>query len=411
MKQSTLFTRTRKEAPKEEESRNAQFLIRAGYINKHMAGVYEFLPLGLRSLEKIINVIRKHMVKLGGQEVLLSGIQNPSVWEKTGRWDSAGDVWLKSQVAGGDVGFGWTHEEPISHMMTHHIHSHKDLPSLVFQFQTKFRNEKRAKSGILRTREFIMKDLYSFSSSKEEHDVIYEKIAVAYEDIFKELGLGDQTYRTFASGGDFSKFSHEFQTVCDVGEDTIYIDEEKNIAINEEVYSDEVCGELGVSKENLKEKKASEVGNIFTLGHKFSKAEGLLFDTESGESQPVFMGSYGIGPARLLGVITELYADDQGIVFPQGVAPFHTHILVLDPGSLTKAEKIYNKFTDSGIEVLFDDREVSPGEKFAEADLIGIPNRVIISSKTKDGEVEFVDRVTKETLNLPIDKYIELWKD
>lgn len=393
MKQSQLFTKTRKDTPKDEASKNAQLLIRAGYIFKEMAGVYTFLPLGWRVMNNIIKIIREEMNAIGGQELFMTALQNPSVWEKSGRWDdNVIDVWFKTKTAKGtDVGLGNTHEEALTNIMTSYIASHNDLPVYAYQFQTKFRNELRARSGIIRTREFIMKDLYSFSCSMEEHDAFYEKAKEAYMKIFNRSGIGAETFLTFASGGSFSKYSHEFQALCDSGEDTIYIDQKKKIAINKEAYNDEVIKDLDIKKEDLIEKRAIEVGNIFPLGTKFSDAFDLMYKGKDGKSNPVIMGSYGIGPGRLMGTIVELLADDRGLVWPESVAPFKVHLISL--GKDKEAEKIYVDLQKNGIEVLFDDRDITAGNKFADADLIGIPYRVVISDKSlKAGGVEVKKR-------------------
>jgi len=252
MRQSQLFTKTRKEAPSDEVAKNAELLIRAGYIHKEMAGVYDFLPLGLRVLNNIVRIIREEMDALGAAELFMAALQDPEVWKASGRWsDEVVDNWFKTKVKnGGDAGLGFTHEEPLVRIMTGHIHSYKDLPRLAYQFQTKFRNEARAKSGILRGREFLMKDLYSFARTAEEHHELYERVKAAYVRIFERLGIGEQTYITFASGGTFSKYSHEFQTVCEAGEDLIYVDDEKRLAVNREVLTDEVLRDLGLRRES-----------------------------------------------------------------------------------------------------------------------------------------------------------------
>lgn len=399
MRQSQLFTKTRKEAPKDEVSKNAQLLIRAGFIHKEMAGVYDLLPLGLRTFEKVVGVVREEMNAIGGVELHLSALQNPETWEKTNRWDDASvDVWFKTALkAGSEVGLGFTHEEPLTALMREHIASHKDLPRAVYQFQTKFRNEERAKSGLMRTREFVMKDMYSFAKDEAEHAVFYEKAAGAYERIFQRVGIGGATYKTFASGGSFSKYSHEFQTVCEAGEDTVYIHKEKKIAINKEVFTDEVKAELGI-QDGFEEASAVEVGNIFTLGTRFSDALGLSYKDESGKSVPVFMGSYGIGPARLMATVVETLSDARGIVWPPEIAPFAVHLVSITGGNadiVAEADKLYDLLRESGIDVLYDDRDVRAGEKFADSDLIGIPIRVIISEKTiAEGGVEVVVRAS-----------------
>jgi prolyl-tRNA synthetase len=413
MKQSQLFTRTRKEAPKDEVSKNAQLLIRAGYIHKEMAGVYALLPLGLRVFNNILKVIREEMNAIGGQEITMTALQSPKVWEQTGRWsDEVIDVWFKTALKdGAEVGLAVTHEEPLTALMTEYIQSHKDLPAYVYQFQTKFRNETRAKSGIMRTREFVMKDMYSFSKSEEEFKIFYEKCAVAYKNIFERAGLGNHTFRTFASGGSFSKFSDEFQTICDAGEDTIYVHRAKNIAVNKEVYNEETLKELGVTKEEFDEVKAVEVGNIFPLGTRFSDALNLQYKDEAGNNIPVIMGSYGIGPARLMGTIVEVLSDDKGIVWPKEVAPFSVHLVSLAGDNIDvkkEADRMYELLVENRIEVLYDDREVRAGEKFADSDLIGIPIRMIISEKTMAaGNVEIINRNDASVQRIAESKIVE----
>ncbi|OGG49076.1 prolyl-tRNA synthetase [Candidatus Kaiserbacteria bacterium RIFCSPLOWO2_12_FULL_52_8] len=408
MRQSKLFTKTRREAPADEVAKNAQLLVRAGFIHKEMAGVYDYLPLGLRTLNKIIGIIREEINAIGGEEVFLTTLQDPEIWKKSGRWDDVVvDVWFKTQLKNGsDLGLANTHEEALTALMTEHIASYKDLPRQVYQFQTKFRNETRAKSGIMRTREFIMKDLYSFSKDEKQHAELYEKAAQAYEKIFARVGIGEKTYRTFASGGSFSKYSHEFQTVCDTGEDTIYIDTDKRLAINKEVYDDpEVYATTGIDKAQLTEAKAIEVGNIFTLSTKYSDALGLTYKDAEGIALPVFMGSYGIGPGRVMGTIVELLSDDKGLVWPASVSPFTYHLVSLghngDDISKT-ADELYEDMFKEGIEVLYDDRELSAGQKFADSDLIGISKRIVVGREAVASDIfEVVDRATGSTVKTP----------
>ncbi len=400
MKQSLLFTKTRKDAPKDEVSKNAQLLIRAGYIHKEMAGVYTFLPLGLRVMNKIISIIREEMNAIGGAELSLTALQDKNVWERTGRWsDDVIDVWFKTKLKNDtELGLGTTHEEQLTNLMKDYIRSYRDLPAYPYQFQTKFRNETRAKSGIMRCREFTMKDLYSFSKDEKEHEVFYEKAKKAYAIIFDKVGLGDRTYVTCASGGSFSPYSHEFQTVTDAGEDIIYVDKNKKIAVNKEIFNDEELKKLGLNKSDLVEMKAVEVGNIFNLGTRFSDAFELNYLDENGEKKPVIMGCYGIGPGRLMGTIAEVLSDDKGLVWPKEVAPFQTHLISIEDkeGKVKiEADKLYKKLTDRGDEVLYDDRDMRPGEKFADSDLMGIPRRIVISAKTLEaGELEVKDRAT-----------------
>lgn len=387
MKLSQLITKTRKDAPAEEESQNAQLLIRAGYIHKEMAGVYSYLPLGKIVIEKISQIVREEMNKIGGSEVLMSTLQNKELWEATDRWDDKKiDNWFKTQLANGtEVGIGLTHEEPLINAAKSFISSYKDLPIYPYQIQTKFRNELRAKSGLMRGREFLMKDLYSFSRSQEEHDKFYEEVMPqAYFAVYRRLGLGDITYKTFASGGYFSKYSMEFQTLSKMGEDTIYLDKTKKLAVNREVYNDEVLANLGLNKGSLEEVRAVEVGNIFPLGTRLSDALGLKFTDENGQRQSVVMGSYGIGISRLMGLLAEHFADEKGLIWPMAVAPYDVYLIRLGntPEVIKAAEEAYAALTAAGVGVLYDDRGERAGSSFADSDLIGLPWRLIVSDKT-----------------------------
>ena len=397
-----MIGKTKKQPPKDEESISAQLLLRGGFIHKEIAGVYTFLPLGLRVLNKIVQIIREEMIAIDGQEMSLTALQNPEVWKKTGRYDDAVvDIWFKTKFKNGtETCLAITHEEPLTNLMIQQIESYKDLPIYAFQFQTKFRNEIRVKGGLLRVREFLMKDLYSFDKTKEEHEKYYEKVRQAYMKIWDRVGIGNETYLTFASGGSFSKFSHEFQTICETGEDTIYLDREKKIAVNKEVYNDDVLEELGIRKENLEEVKAIEVGNIFPLGTRFSEALGLYYTDEGGKKKPVVMGSYGIGPGRVLATIVELKHDEKGIIWPKNVSPYQIMLigLNLEKHEVKKqTEELYEKLLSENIDVLYDDREdITAGQKFADYDLIGIPYRAVISQKTK-GLIELKKRNEKES--------------
>lgn len=408
MRQTQLFTKTRREAPADEVSKNAQLLLRAGYIHKEMAGAYCYLPLGWRVMNKIMQVIREEMENVGSEELFMTLLQTKEVWDATNRWnDEVVDNWFKTKLKNGtDLGLAFTCEEPLTNLMRDHIKSHRDLPFSVFQFQTKLRNEARAKSGIMRGREFIMKDAYSFCKNLDEHNEIYEKYAEAYQRIFARLGLGDITYKTFASGGTFCKYSHEYQTLTEAGEDTIYIHDEKHIAINDEVLNDTVLADLGIKREELREAKAVEVGNIFTLGYKFSDAFDLNYIDDKGEKQKVFMGSYGIGPGRVMGTIVEVLSDEKGIVWPEEIAPFNFHIVALgydDENVKNEADKLYHELKSKGISVLLDDRVgLTAGEKFADSDLIGIPKRVVVSKKTIAANIyELKNRKTGEVHQVP----------
>lgn len=412
MKYSRLFSKTSKTIPSEETAKNAQLLIKGGFVYKEMAGVYAYLPLGLRVIEKIKRIVRDEMNAIGGEEIIMTSLQRKELWEKTDRWDDEKvDVWFKSKLkSGSEVGFGWSHEEPISEMMKGYIDSYRDLPVYVYQFQTKLRNELRAKSGIMRGREFLMKDMYSYTTSEEEHEQFYNSTIKAYLNVFERVGLGNDTFLTFASGGAFTQFSHEFQTICEAGEDIVYLDRDKKIAINKEVLSDEVISQLGLDKSKLEEVKTAEVGNIFSFGATKSKELDLNFQNKEGEEVPVILGSYGIGISRLMGVVVERFSNEKGIIWPESISPFKYHLVGLnldDERVRSKAEDVYKNLTAKGIEVLFDDREeTQAGEKFSDSDLIGIPNRIIISKKTleKVNEVEIKNRVTGEIKFTEIDK-------
>ena len=546
MRQSKLFTKTRKEAPKDEVSKNAQLLIRAGFVHKEMAGVYSFLPLGQRVLDKVSQIISEEMDSLGGARVHSAVLQKKEIWEKTDRWsDEVVDNWFKTELKNGtELGLSFTHEEPLTAMMKEQVSSYKDLPAYPYDIMTVFRNEVRAKSGVMRGREFFWKALYSFSKDEAEHLAFYEKITESYKNIFQRVGLGDKTHFTFASGGSFSKYSHEFQTVSDAGEDMLFIDSKIDRVYNREIAPaqisesnkkeefkqyeeqerqgvigvDDLVKELGIditettktlifeadgeivvasvrgdydvnelklkniigceslklaSEETIKEvtgsevgyaglvnlpkdfkvyiddsiqglcnfetgtnktgfhsvnvnfgvdvdepaefydfknakegdinpesgsvyevKKAIEVGNIFTLGEKFSEPLGLKYKDENGEEKNVFMGSYGIGISRLVGVIAETLSDEKGLVWPVSVAPFAVHLISL--GQNDEADALYKELIDAGVEVLYDDRDTQAGEKFADSDLIGIPTRVVVSGRSIEAGGVEVKRRTEE---------------
>ena len=402
MKLSESFVKTLRAAPKDETARSAGYLIRAGFIHKEMAGLYDFLPMGLRVLENIKTIIREELNHIGCEEIQMTALQNPEPWQKTGRFDDQEvDIWFKTELSsGGELGLAPTHEEPITNLMRTYIESYKDLPVYAYQFQTKFRNELRAKSGILRTREFLMKDLYSFSADEESHNEFYHKTEDAYMRIYDRLGLGDCTFETFASGGIFSKFSHEFQTILDVGEDTVYFNEDKSVVLNEEVLLPEVLDELGVKREELKSARAAEVGNIFTLRYKYSEPLGLEFTSKNGKRETVFMGCYGIGVSRVMGVIAEKYADDKGLVWPENIAPYKTYLIAIGDKAAELAKDYEAKNPET---ILLDDRDARPGEKFKDAELMGIPFRVVISDKTLESDsAEVTNRRTGETTLVPL---------
>ena len=412
MRYSQMIGKTKKDTPKDEESISAQLLLRGGFIHKEIAGVYTYLPLGLKVLNKIVQIIREEMIAIDGQEMSLTALQNPEIWKKTGRYDDEiVDIWFKTKFKNGtETCLAITHEEPLTNLMTQQIESYKDLPLYAFQFQTKFRNEIRAKGGLLRVREFLMKDLYSFDKTKEDHEKYYERAKQAYIKIWGRLGIGDDTYVTFASGGSFSKFSHEFQTVCETGEDTIYLDRKQKIAINKEVFDEEVLSELGIDKNDLEEVRAIEVGNIFPLGTKFSDALGLYYTDENGEKKPIIMGSYGIGPGRVMATIVELKHDDRGIIWPENIAPYKVMLVGLnleDEDVKKQAEETYEKLKSQNVEVLYDDRlDTTAGQKFADSDLLGIPYRAVVSQKT-GGKVELKRRYEDKLEIVSIEELIK----
>lgn len=416
MRQTKLFTKTRKEAPADETSRNAELLIRAGFVHKEMAGVYDYLPLGLRVMNKISNIVREEMNRVGGVEMKLTVLQDAENWQKSGRWDDAVvDNWFKTRLKNDtELGLGFTHEEPLTNLLKNHISSYKDLPVVAYQIQAKFRNELRAKSGVMRGREFVMKDMYSFSKNEEEHNLFYKEVQKAYKRVYDRTGIGHLTYMTFASGGTFSKYSHEFQTLTTAGEDTIYVDEESGLAINHEVLNDEVLTNLGLVREKLVEHKAVEVGNIFTLGAKYSEPLELNYADDTGKMNPVFMGSYGIGIGRIMGTVVEVLSDDKGIIWPKEIAPFSVHLISAgnDENVLKTAEEIYTNLVNAGIEVLFDDRDTGAGEKFNDSDLIGIPVRVVVGKRSLEaGEIEIKERRDEKTKMVKIENIAEELKN
>lgn len=412
MRRTNLFIKTRKDAPADEQAKNAQLLIRAGYVYKVMAGVYAYTPLGLRVLEKIKQIVREEMNAVDGQELIMSSLQRKETWEITNRWDEEiVDIWFKSKLQDDtEVGFGWSHEEPIMEMMQQYIASYKDLPTSVYQFQNKLRNELRAKSGIMRGREFIMKDMYSLHETAEDLEQYYNKVIDAYKRVYDRLGIGDETYVTFASGGAFTKFSHEFQTICEAGEDILYVHREKNIAVNEEVLDDAVA-ELGINKDELERVKSAEVGNIFNFGTEKGEQMNFTFTKSDGTVQPVYLASYGIGVTRVMGVIVEKFADEKGLVWSENVAPAKVYLVRIgeDDEVVTAADELYEKLQTSGIDVLYDDRDARAGEKFADADLIGCPVRLTISKKTlEQNAVEMKRRTEAESQLISFDEALSL---
>lgn len=404
MRYSELFGKTIKQAPKDEVSQSAKLLIRGGFIRKEVAGVYNFLPLGLRTLEKITNIVREEMNKAGGQEVLLPALQNKKNWQKTGRWDSFDALY---KVGEDDFALGPTHEEVIVPLAKQFISSYRDLPLALYQIQTKFRDEPRAKSGILRGREFLMKDLYSFHTDEEDFSQYYEQMKGVYQKVFERCRL--DALETEAGGGTFSEFSHEYQILAEGGEDTIFYCPNRDWAQNLEISKlkpKDKCPKCGAE---IEEGKAIEVGNIFPLKTRFSEVFDLTFKDKSGTDKLVIMGCYGIGISRLMGTIVEVHHDERGIIWPEEVCPFRAHLIDIPNRDLVTAEaqKVYETLKGAGVEVLWDDREeVGAGEKFADADLIGCPVRLVVSEKTGN-KIEYKERDKKETELLPLEAIIK----
>lgn len=410
MKYSQMLIKTRKETGKEIESVNADLLIRGSYIDQLSAGVYTFLPLGLRVLKKIENIVRDEMEIAHGQEVLMPVLQSKEAWKTTGRWDTLDDLFkFTSHYTKTETALGPTHEEVVSPLVKKFVFSYKDLPKYIYQIQTKFRDEKRAKAGLLRGREFLMKDLYSFHVDQEDLDKYYDSMKNSYMNIYNRVGIGKKTYLTFASGGSFSKYSHEFQTESDSGEDLIYLCEKCNIAVNKEIIDEQnECPECKNKK--LKEIKAIEVGNIFKLGTKYSKPFNLVYSDEKNVENDVVMGCYGIGIGRVMGTVVEVSHDEKGIIWPAAVAPFDLHLIDLGTKRGEEFEQIFEK---ENLSVLLDDRDETAGTKFTDAELLGMPISVILSEKNlakgqleikirKNGETKFIDskNVEKELRNL-----------
>lgn len=407
MRLSYLFTKTRKEISKDGTSTNAQLLIKAGFINKEMAGVYTYLPLGFRVLKKVENIIREEMEAIGGQEVLMPTLTSIESYKTTGRENL--DVLFKTKLYNdSEFVLNQSHEEVVVPLVKQFVNSYRDLPLYIYQIQNKFRNEQRAKSGMLRGREFIMKDLYSFHTEEKDLDEYYEKATKAYFKIFDRLGL--KSILTFASGGTFSKYSHEFQVVTDAGEDEIYLCEKCNVAVNKEIIDEHnFCPEC--KSKDLKKKKSIEVGNIFKLKDKYSKPFNLTFKDKNGKDQTVTMGCYGIGLGRAIGTVVETYNDENGIIWPESIAPFQVYLLNIGVRN-SDCDKVYSQLVRNGIEVLYDDREeVSAGQKFSDADLIGCPVRLVVSEKTLEKDsVEYKKRDKKESKLIKIGNIVNQLK-
>lgn len=379
MRQSQLFAKVLREAPRDATSVNAQWLERGGFTHKNSAGVYSYLPLGFRVIRKISDIIREEMNAAGAEEMLMPALIEKKYLDATGRWDVPIGYRVKGVGEKEELfALGWTHEEVLTNIVSRYVSSYKDLPFAAYQIQTKFRNEPRAKSGVLRGKEFIMKDLYSFHATQEDFEAYYARMKEAYQNVFKRCGL--EAIYTRAGGGAFTEsVTHEFQVVSPVGEDTIFICSGCGYAENAEMSALKGGGECLHCKGTMEQKTAIEVGNIFPLGTKYAKALNLFFTNEKGERLPVVMGSYGIGVSRLMGTIVETYHDEKGIIWPESVAPFTVHLLELGKAS---ARKLYENLQKRNIAVLYDDRQASSGDKLAVADVLGMPWRAVVSEKT-----------------------------
>lgn len=408
MRVSHLFTKTSKTAPSDEVAKNAQLLIRAGFVYKVMAGVYAYTPLGLRVLEKIKQIVREEMNAVSGQELIMTNLQKSETWETTGRWDDeAVDVWFKTKLKDDtEIGLAWSHEEAIMEMMQQFVRSYKDLPQSVYQFQTKLRNEIRAKSGIMRGREFVMKDMYSLHATEADSDAYYEKVIEAYKRCYERFGIGDSTFVTFASGGAFTKFSHEFQTICAAGEDVLYVNADRTVAVNEEVL-DDAAAELGIDKSELQATTSAEVGNIFKFGTEKSEKMGIYYTDKNGDQKPIYLNSYGIGITRVMGVIVEKMSDDKGMVWPETIAPYKVYLVSIGEKGSAAADILYDELEAAGVEVLYDDRDERPGAKFADSELLGIPHRITVSDRLlENNQYEYTNRKSGETTILTHEEVI-----
>jgi len=405
MKQSKLFTKTKKETPKDATSASHKYLVQGGFVDMLMAGVYTYLPLGWRVITKINNIVREEMNAVGAQEMLMPALQPRGIWDETGRWESLNEIMYQFEDRSGkEAGLGATHEEVIYDIVRRNINSYKELPFAIYQIQNKFRNELRAKGGIMRGREFMMKDLYSFHLSQEDLDEYYNKLIQSYKNVYSRCGLEVKVVE--ASGGIFTKnYSHEFQVISEAGEDNIIYCDACDYAQNVEISKFSVGDDCPKCGDKLKEGKSIEAGNIFQFGDKYAKElKGYATDS-NGEKKPILMASYGIGISRLVATIVEIYNDKNGMIWPSSVAPFDAHLISINKNE--EAEAIYNKLREKGIEVLYDDRDSSPGQKFADADLIGIPYRLVMSPKT-EGKIEVKKRNETETVLKEVDEIIEL---
>lgn len=407
MKYSQLFGKTKREAPKDEVSTNAKLLQQGGFIDRLMSGSYTLLPLGRRVEKKIEQIIREEMNKTGAQEILMPLLHPREIWDETGRWESAKEVMYQFKKNDKEYALSFTHEEIFLDLVRKHIQSYKDFPIKLYHFSTKFRNELRAKSGILRCREFLMKDLYSLHETQEDFDKYYEEIKKAYIQAFKRMGLS--AIVTKAAGGVFTgNRTDEFQVLSEAGEDQIIYCPGGDFAENLEIATVKLGKECSLGHGPLILAKSIEVGNIFPYGQEYSKKMKIIFTDREGRNQYPYFGSYGIGPTRVMGTIVEVSHDDKGIIWPKSVSPFDVHLVhIEDPGTEGQVQKVYNELEKEGIEVLWDEREdVSAGQKFADADLVGIPVRLVVSKKT-GSKVEYKDRTSEKSELLTLQEVIK----
>jgi prolyl-tRNA synthetase len=405
MRQSQLFTKIERNAPKDEATINAQLLARAGFVSKLMSGVYSYLPLGLRVLNKIEQIVREEMDAIGGQEVSMPIIHPKAIWATTGGWDKIDVLFKVKSRTEKDYALGQSEEEVVTPLVMKYLNTYKDLPKAVYQINWKFRDELRSKSGLLRGVEFLMKDMYSFHETQEDFEKFYAVAKKAYLRAFERMGLTAKV--TEASGGAFTeKISYEFMVLTDAGEDDILYCDACDFCVNVEIAKEkegEQCTRCG-GKGKLAKARAVEAGNVFDLGQKFTKAFDLTFTDKDGAKQHPIMGCFGIGISRAMGVIVEKYNDEKGIVWPESVAPFAVHLLALNG---VDASATYESLQKAGIQVLYDDRETSPGEKFAAADLIGIPWRVVASPKLGDGKLEVKRRNEAEATIMTLEEALK----
>ncbi len=407
MRYSQVFPKTQKDAPKDAESINHQLLVRGGFVDQLMSGSWTFLPLGLRVLQKVVQIIREEMNAIGGQELVMPLLHPKEIWNETGRWDTAKEVMYQFKDSRDkEYALSFTHEEIVIDLCRKHVQSYKDLPLKIYQFSTKFRNEPRAKSGVLRGREFLMKDLYSIHTTEEDMYEYYWQVKDAYLRAFKRMGF--ENVRVIeASGGVFTdNHTHEFQVLSETGEDTIYYCDECDWGENKEIFNETVGGKCPkCGNGEIKETKSIEVGNIFPLGTRYSEKMNFTFTDENGEKKNPHFASYGIGPSRVVGTIVETNHDDRGIIWPENVAPYDVHLVNIG----VDADSIYAKLRQAGVEVIYDDRDLSAGEKFADADLIGIPVRLVVSEKTGD-KIEWKNRTDNQTELLSVDEILSRLK-